>query len=141
MGSHGWTAADVRAHTLRHSSAVPANAPPARAKHGNQKITIDNILFDSKKEGAHYLHLKMRLRLGEITDLELQPVFDIYVERQGVRIHCGDYTADFRYWERLSPDNNVLRVDDVKSPSSKTEAYQLRKRLVEAIYGITITEV
>lgn len=33
----------------------------ARSKYHNKKITIDNILFDSKKEANHYVKLKMLL--------------------------------------------------------------------------------
>jgi hypothetical protein len=32
-------------------------------------------------------------------------------------------------------------IEDVKSGPTKTTAYRLRKRLVEAIHGVTISEV
>jgi hypothetical protein len=135
-----WTLADVRAHAAKHGSAPLGATPPERQKFGNQKVTIDGILFDSKKEGAHYLLLKMRERLKEIDNLELQPVFPIYIDTPDRgRIHCGDFTADFRYWEHYC-GKDTLRVIDVKSPASRTEAYQLRKKLVEAIYNIEIIE-
>jgi hypothetical protein len=88
-----WTLADVRAVQARHAIAVPP-----RRKFGNQPVTIDGYGFDSKKEGEHYLHLKMRLRLDEITDLELQPVFQLYVKPERV---LAEFTPDFRYWERV----------------------------------------
>lgn len=133
-----WTLADVRAHKTRHEQGLP---PIERQKFGNQKVTVDGIEFDSKKESAHYLLLKMRERLHEIDRLDLQPVFPIYIEtRDRGRIFCGDFTADFRYWELFKDGTERLRVDDVKSTATKTEAYQLRKKLVEAIYNITITE-
>jgi Protein of unknown function (DUF1064) len=135
-----WTMADVRAHKARHGESAIGPEPKQREKFGNQKVLIDGILFDSKKEGAHYLLLKMRERLKEIDGLELQPVFPIYIDTPDRgRIHCGDFTADFRYWEHYC-GKDVLRVIDVKSPASKTEAYQLRKKLVEAIYNIEIIE-
>jgi hypothetical protein len=46
------------------------------------------------------------------------------------------YTADFRYVDA----SGAVVVEDVKSGPTKTTAYRLRKRLVETIYGITITE-
>jgi hypothetical protein len=132
--------ADVRAHNAKHGTDSLVAAVKQREKFGNQKVTIDGILFDSKKEGAHYLLLKMRERLKEIDGLERQPVFPIYIDTPDRgRIHCGDFTADFRYWEHYC-GKDVLRVIDVKSPASKTEAYQLRKKLVEAIYNIEIIE-
>lgn len=136
-----WTLADVRAHAAKHGSAPLGKEPPARQKFGNQKVTIDGIEFDSKKEGSHYLLLKMRERLGEIDRLELQPEFPIYIDTPDRgRISRGVFTPDFRYWEHYC-GKDTLRVVDVKSPASKTEAYQLRKWIVEALYNITITEV
>jgi len=119
-----------------------AKVPPARAKFGNAKTEIDGITFDSKKEGDQYRLLKMRERLKEIDGLELQPVFPLYIDTPDRgRIPVGKFTADFRYWERVTAGAAVLRVVDVKSAPTKTEAYRLRKKLTEAIYGIEIMEV
>ena len=135
-----WKLADVRAHAARHGTAALTTPPKDREKFGNQKVQVDGIWFDSKKESAHYLLLKMRERLKEIDGLELQPVFPIYIDTPDRgRIVCGNFTADFRYWEHYC-GKDTLRVIDVKSPASKTEAYQLRKKLVEAIYNIEIIE-
>ena len=136
-----WTMKDVRDLAARRGVDHAAAGPPKpREKFGNQWVTVDGIKFQSKKESAHYLLLKMRLRLHEIDQLELQPVFPIYIDTPDRgRIHCGDFTADFRYWEHYG-GKDTLRVIDVKSPASKTEAYQLRKKLVEAIYNIEIIE-
>lgn len=132
--------ADIRAIEQRRKDAA-APPPAARQKFGNQKVQHDGIWFDSKKEGERYLFLKMRERLGEIDSLDLQPVFPIVViDPDGVRQHCGDYTADFRYWEKYC-GSAVLRIEDTKSKATKTEAYQLRKVLIEKLYKITIIEV
>lgn len=129
-----WTLADVRAHQAKHEPAV-------LTKYKNKLVVIDGITFDSKKEGDQYLLLKMRERLHEIDRLELQPVFPIYIDTPDRgRIGIGVFKADFRYWEHYC-GKDTLRVVDVKSTATKTEAYQLRKKLVEAIYNITITEV
>jgi hypothetical protein len=137
-----WTHADVARVLARHTLATLATAPAPRRKYGNTKTTIDKFTFDSKKEAEFYLLLKMRERLKEIDHLELQPVFELYVEPPGRgRIHVGDFTPDFRYWERLPDGGETLRVVDVKSEPTKTEAYRLRKKLAEAIYGIEVIEV
>lgn len=122
--------ADLRAHQARRFTA------PTQKYH-NKITVVEGITFDSKKEANFYLLLKMRERMKEINDLDLQPVFPIYVDTPDRgRIDIGVFKADFRYWE-----DQTLRVVDVKSSVTKTEAYMLRKKLVEAIYNITITEV
>ena len=141
MSPQRWTIQDVRAHTARHAARHGAAPLAPRAKYGNQKVCIDGIWFDSKKEGAHYQLLKMRERQHEIDRLEIQPVFPIYVDTPDRgRIYCGEFTADFRYWEHAAGGVDLLRVVDVKSPASRTEAYQLRKKLIEALYNVTILE-
>jgi hypothetical protein len=114
MGNR-WTMADVRAH----QSKIDAPVPEPRKKFGNKNVLIDGIVFDSKKEGEHYLLLKMRQRLNEIDGLEMQPVFQIYIDTPDRgRIDCGDFTPDFRYWEHYC-GKDVLRVVDVKSSATK----------------------
>ncbi len=108
-----------------------------RAKFGNKKTPVDGILFDSAKEANRYGILKMLLRAGKITDLECQPVFEIYIQRDTERIRIGDFTPDFRYYT-----NGECIVEDVKGgKATKTTDYQLRKKLTEAIYSIVITEI
>lgn len=51
--------------------------PKKRSKYNNIKTIIDGITFDSKKEGAHYYKLKAQLLAGTISDLKLQPKFNI----------------------------------------------------------------
>ena len=145
-----WTLADVRALKVRHrlageeiaEAADPRPLASPRAKYRNAKCVIDGKPLDSKKEGEHYLHLRMRERLKEISSLEMQPVFELfYVCPRRGRIHIGMFTPDFRYFERTVDGRDVVRVVDVKSVATKTEAYRLRKRLFEAIYDIELIEV
>lgn len=112
-----------------------------RSKYGAKRTTVDGITFASKAEARHYAELKLREKAGEIKDLELQPKFPLMVPRRGHggpwdREVVGHYIADFRYREGPT---GVLRVVDVKG--MKTPVYRLKKKMVEAIYGITITEV
>ena len=105
-----------------------------RRKYRNQPVEIDGHKFASKAEARRYGELDLLARAGQITDLELQPKF--VFELNGVRI--GSYKADFRYWLPHSP---LAIVEDVKSPASKTQAYQLRKRMMKAFHGIEVREV
>jgi len=111
-------------------------------KYHARKCTVDGIRFDSTREAKRYQELRLYERAGMIRDLELQPEFPILVVelwRLDARtIRVGRYRADFRYVDATTDD---VVVEDAKSDATKTTAYRLRKRLVEAIHGITIREV
>ena len=95
------------------------------------KTEVDGIVFDSKREAARYMELMLLERAGEISHLELQPVYECVVNGKKI---CT-YRADFRYFTKLG---NI--VEDVKGV--KTPIYRLKKKLVEALYaGVTILEV
>jgi len=105
------------------------------SKYRNEKCEIDGVTFDSKKEGRRYLRLKAMQLAGSISGLEIQPEYVIMVN--GIEI-CR-YIADFRYtW--IETSEKV--TEDVKSvATSRKEVYRLKRKLVEAQYGIEIREV
>ena len=100
-----------------------------RSKYNNKKVTHFGITFDSIKEGRRYLDLRLLEKAGQIFDLELQPKFPI--EINGVKI-CT-YKADFRY----KTEHGEV-VEDVKG--YKTAIYNLKKKLVKAVYDVNIFE-
>lgn len=102
------------------------------AKYKNKKVVCDNITFDSIKESKRYLDLKMLSKHHKITQLELQPKFKITVNNQFI---CH-YKADFSYTDCAT---NKRVVEDVKG--FKTPVYRLKKKLTEALFNITITEL
>lgn len=118
------------------------------SKYGNQKITIDNITFDSTGEGLRYKELKLLAKTGQITDLQLQKKFIIVPEirepdtvgpRGGVKKgkliqSAAYYIADFVYYDK----NGELVVEDFKG--FKTDLYKLKKKLMKYIYDIDIKE-
>lgn len=108
-----------------------------RTKYSNVKVVIDGIKFDSKKEGAHYYKLKDLQDAGKITNLTLQPKFDIAasVILDGRRRAIRKYIADFSYID----DAGKLVVEDVKG--YKTELYKLKRHLVKEIHGIEVVEI
>jgi len=124
------------------ASALSTGVKPVRAnKYHAQKCTVDGIRFDSRREAERYRELQLLKRAGRIRDLELQPEYQILVttiQGRSPLVKVGRYRADFRY---IDTDTGRLVVEDAKSPATRTTAYRLRKRLVEAIHGITITEV
>ncbi len=115
-------------------------------KYRAKKIVIDGIKFDSQKEGRRYLELKLLERAGKIMQIELQPVFPLIINTKPVLLRSdrykngrkAKYTADFRYLDR---ETGYRVIEDVKSKATRTEAYVLRKGIVEAIYGILIVEI
>jgi Protein of unknown function (DUF1064) len=106
-------------------------------KYGAKVGEAHGIRFQSKAEAARYQELALLERAQLITELERQPVFPITVTNpHGRPVIVAAYIADFRY--REGPDG-ILRIEDVKGVI--TPLYRLKKKLVEAQYGITITEI
>ncbi len=106
-------------------------------KYHAQPTTIDGIRFDSKKEAIRYGWLIYRQKIGEISDLRWQVRFPITVTNlsTGELTECGAYIADFVY---LDVASRTVIVEDVKGV--KVAVYRLKKKLIEALHGITITE-
>ena len=118
-----------------------SNTFARRHKYGAVATTVDGIRFASQKEAARYCELKILEKAGVVKDIEIQPKFALCVPLHGrtnVHVKVGTYRADFRY--REGP-RGILVIEDVKSAGTRTTAYRLRKRMVEAQYGITIREV
>ena len=122
-----------------------------RPKYGNKKVEMDGILFDSKKEAVYYLHLKTRLTKGEISDLRMQVPYELLpaiYETQTVHLKTKDktvekcvqkavhYLADFVYTDIATGKETV-----VDTKGYKTKDYILKKKMMRALLGITITEV
>lgn len=104
----------------------------SKHKYGAVRTEVDGIAFASKAEARRYQELKLLQKAGEIEGLELQPKFPLIVE--GKRV--GAYIADFRYW---LPSKSRAIIEDVKG--MRTAVYRMKKKIVEAQYGITITEI
>jgi hypothetical protein len=105
-----------------------------RSKYGNVVTEVDGRKFDSKAEAARYGELKLLQRSGRITELVCQPEFPITVH--GVTV--AKYIADFEYRDQ---DGKRI-IEDVKSSATaKNPCYRLKRKLVEVIHRITVTEV
>jgi len=101
-------------------------------KYKNKKTVVDGITFDSKKEARRYGELKLLEKAGEIRGLKLQPKLPIEVNGQKVCTYIGD----FEYID--TSKDQVVIIEDVKG--RKTPMYNLKKKLVKAVYGIEIFE-
>ena len=107
-------------------------------KYKNKKVIYDGIKFDSNREMAYYIKLKMLEEKGIIKDLELQKVYELQpsFKVNGKTYQKITYRADFSY---ISVEDNKLHVIDVKG--FKTEVYKLKKKMFAYKYGIEIEEI
>lgn len=115
---------------------APRKLTTGRSKYRAIRTTVDGVTFASKAEARRYEHLRVLEDLGAIGQLMLQPKFSLIVSGRKV----GTYIADFQYrvMESGQPDGPLV-IEDVKG--MLTPVYRLKKKMVEAQYGITITEV
>lgn len=99
------------------------------AKYRNQRCRWGDKSFDSRAEMNRYLYLLSLEEAGQISNLRCQPSFELvpaFVTEIGERVRKITYTADFSYDE-----GGVTVVEDVKSAPTRTQAYQLRVKLLK----------
>lgn len=119
---------------------------PYRQKYGNKKVLVDGISFDSKREANRYIELKMMVRSGEISDLELQKEYELIpsqyekLPRQKGKPKCLErsvkYIADFVYKDNRTGECVVEDTKGVRTPE-----YIIKRKLLLYIYGIRIKEI
>ena len=109
-------------------------------KYGAKPRRVDGIYFHSTREAMRYRELQLLVKAGAIKDLTLQPRFELWVPKAGcdTNVSVGHYKADFGYTDTKT---NERVIEDVKVPATRTTVYKLKKRIVEAFYGIRIIEV
>lgn len=124
------------------------------SKYRNKKVIIDNIEFDSKREGNRYLVLKDAQERGIISNLILQPKFELIpaireeyikhlktkdkVDTRTVQLAIC-YKADFSY----EKDGETI-VEDVKaSPkmAALDKAFLIKEKLFRWKFGFSIKRV
>lgn len=100
-------------------------------KYRNNKVIVDDIEFDSKKEANRYKELKLLEKYGKINDLKLQPKFLLQesFKKNGKTYRAIHYIADFSYYDI---ENKNYVVEDTKG--MKTEVYKLKKKMFEYKY-------
>ena len=68
-------AAVKQTQNKKGGGAIPHKQNNTKSKYSNRKVNIDGITFDSKKEANRYRELKLLEKVGEISNLVLQPVY------------------------------------------------------------------
>lgn len=102
------------------------------SKYRARKTTVDGIKFDSQKEARRYKELKLLERGKAISDLKLQPKFELIPKQkyQGKTLRKTSYIADFQYYDIK---NDKVIVEDVKG--YLTDVYKLKKKMFLYKYG------
>lgn len=113
-----------------------------RNKFNAQKVDMDGMTFDSKKEHKRYIELKAMQQRGEIFGLEHHTKFELApktkLEGEKRAKPALRYFADFTYY--ISTGEYI--VEDVKSEATrKSASYRNKKHLLMTVYGISIKEV
>lgn len=98
-----------------------------RNKYGAHKTVVDGIVFDSQLEAKRYGELKLMQLGGVISDLGLQPQFELSPKfrRNGKIVRAIKYIGDFRYLE-----GEQVVVEDVKG--HKTAVFALKWKMAQA---------
>ena len=128
-----------------------------RNKYYSKKISVDGMIFDSKKEYKRWNELRMLEKSGRIRDLKRQVKFvlipaqrepDTRGPKGGIKPgrlleREVAYIADFTYVENLpfadEADTGILVVEDTKG--MRTKDYIIKRKLMLYIHGIRIREV
>lgn len=100
------------------------------SKYRNVKTLAFGMVFDSKREAMRYITLRALQDEGKIRELRRQVKYPC--EINGVKV-C-EYFADFTY----TTCDGTFVAEDAKGV--KTAVYQLKKKLIRALYGIVIKE-
>ncbi|MCH7395935.1 DUF1064 domain-containing protein [Acinetobacter dispersus] len=113
-----------------------------RNKFKAQKVELDGITFDSKKEHRRYIELKAMQQRGEISGLEHHTKFELApktkLEGEKRAKPAVRYFADFTYHN----SSGEYIVEDVKSVATrKLPNYRTKKHLMKTVHGIDIKEV
>lgn len=125
------TAAQFRKSATRSRERKPN-------KYGAQRVHVDGIWFDSKREANRWLQLKLMVRAGEISDLKRQVTVKLegrdgpLLTRTGRRMR---YIADFTYTDLKT---GLTIYEDAKG--KPTPEYNV-KRAVAMAQGVELREV
>ena len=109
-------------------------------KYRNKVVYVDGVKFDSQKEADRYIFLRKCEEAGLITNLELQPKFELipavreeYIEHLKTKDKVKtrtlqlaiNYKADFRY----TKDGEEV-IEDIKAhPKMLTKEFELKFKL------------
>ena len=107
-----------------------AHGKRRRGKYNARKTTLDGRTFDSAAEARAYAQLQIMQANGEISDLRLQPKFELqpsFTDAHGKRQRAITYTADFAYMQ-----DGVMVVIDVKGgKATQTQVFRVKWKMLQ----------
>lgn len=112
-------------------AVLPGSTGKRQRKYGNRLCKRHGLHFDSLREADRYDQLLLMERAGEIRDLRHHTTWSLRIGE----IRITSYECDSEYW--LKDGTHV--VEDVKGV--RTREYQIKARLMLALYCIHIHEV
>jgi hypothetical protein len=149
-----WSESDLAAYEARRKGEkVPAKPKdalqeiieakgftpsPKASKYGNKKVTVDGVVFHSKREANRWQQLLMMEKAGKIADLQRQVPFVLApaVVIDGRKKPPLKYVSDFSYMK-----NGKQVVEDTKSNATRRlAAYRIKKHLMMSVLGIEIVD-
>ena len=101
-------------------------------KYKSKKTIVNNKEFDSVAESEYYKLLLRDEKRGKITEIELQPVFELQssYKMSGKTIKAITYKADFKYFDI---EKQKYIIVDVKGMA--TEVANIKRKMFNYIYG------
>lgn len=110
-------------------------ATKRRGKYNARRVTLDSgQKFDSAAEARTYAELQIRQERGEISDLELQPRFELipaFTDSNGEKTRSATYTADFRF---IDDKGRTVVVDVKGGKATQTQAFNLRWKMLRYLH-------
>lgn len=107
------------------------------SKYYSRKVTMNGVVYDSKKEANRWCELSLLAKAGKITNLQRQVKYELIpaqrIDGKVVERACT-YVADFVY-ER----DGKLVVEDTKG--FKTKDYIIKRKLLLYLHNIRIKEI
>ena len=113
-----------RVYDCDHCEMFYKEQKPTWCSCGNQDFTV----FDSWKEYARWKELLLHQRAGIITNLKRQVRMPIIIN--GIKVF--HYVADFDYYT----DRDQHVIEDSKG--FETDVFKIKRKCVEAFYGVSI---
>lgn len=110
--------------------------PPAKgSKLGNEGTVYNGHRYDSKAEARHAAVLDLRVRCGELAQVEPHVVYKLEV----AGVHITSYEVDFR----LTFPDGRQEWHDVKGQRSGVpySLFKVKAALMLAVHGIVVQEI
>lgn len=109
---------------------------PRREKYGRIKKTVDGIVFDSTVEAEAWRILKLWEAAGAITELEVQPEFQLEpgFMVDGKKVRAIKYRADFLFVKEGR--KTVVDVKGVQTQAFRIKAKMFKSRFPELVFEI-----